>query len=306
MGVRDYSIKQHLLTPLSELYGELAPEQEAHYLEALKSATDTELKETFIYLRDNYDYAKFPKIPDVQKARKIVAAPRAGAMISRDFTQRKQPWDLRQERHDAAVKAYAESFCSSALYAQGSREGWCWPLEDYVKAVASVQMNLIIAQGEKHNWGYDSVKIFGISSSNHPVRKHREAEFWRTCKEQAATGRIEVTVPSYRIDDWRREAEYKRRDDERLRAQRAAVTAAPAYAQQPDRALQKRHISAPVTQAVQKAAIAADMPAPAKMTMTPEVAFFAPLRDDSNALPVHKPVKSVNETVEIASIPPVF
>lgn len=203
MGIRDSNIREHLLKPLSELFGSISAEKEAHYLESLKSAIDTELKEIFVHLRDNYEYTKFPPIAEIQKARKEISQMKAGFSNTRAHSSRKYPWEERAERIDAAVKAYWETFKNSVFYSQCVKENIHYLLEVYIKEVANVQTQIIerIPAGV----GYDCNKVFGYGFSNIPEIKQKFKTFLDECRQQAETGRIEVTVPNSVLDRFRKE-----------------------------------------------------------------------------------------------------
>lgn len=202
MGIRDESIKRYLLDLVGELYGKLTAEKEVHYLESLKSWTDGDLKETFSWIRDSFEGRYWPTINELHKARKAsrgslgLSGNRAG-----DF---EQPWEKREREIRTMVNLYIEGFKQSTLHSQAMAQRWDLQLLDYVKSVAHVQAQMIVASNNGIGWdsrifSYDQLRDLNFDAL-------RRAWFDQQ-RQAVAAGRIDVTIPADMIEQWRSRAQ---------------------------------------------------------------------------------------------------
>lgn len=202
MGIRDGNIKEILLEPLSALFGRLPEEREKHYLEALKSAPDNDLKSLFSYFRDTHKSSRFPTIAEIQKARKDLIDVGSNQQ-NNSFSTNPHPWEIRDELVNETVKTFMGTWRRCLLQTQANNEGWGSELLKYTEEVAFVQAQIF--HGVK-NIGYQSMSIFGISYQRDDIGKQREDAFWSDIRAQMSTGRIEVTLPAWRREQMERTA----------------------------------------------------------------------------------------------------
>lgn len=200
-SIRDAFTRKYLIEPLQEMLDVvIKPEREIHYLDACKRMSDTELRETFEWLRDNYEYHKFPSPAEIQKARKASAAlrPRKG----NDRPREAQPWEERERRRKDLVDAYMKRFECSTLHSQAIAGGWRENLMDYVLEVSRVQAQMI--ESGPNGVGYNMGAIFGHNFIKGEDWQLNLTRWLQEQSQQASTGEINVTIPSEKISAWQK------------------------------------------------------------------------------------------------------
>lgn len=201
MSIRDPYVDQFLLIPVQALFGKLTEDKKTHYYEALKKYTDTELKGVAEWLRDQYDGQRFPSIALLHKTRREIVAREERKTSAIDHTRREYPWETRASNIKKRVDEYLKYFEGLQLYAQAQAGGWNAELWQYARSVAEVQSQLI---EKSQNVSYSSAIIFGIARSANAEDKQKEREWWLEQRKQAETMMINVSIPSDKIEEWKR------------------------------------------------------------------------------------------------------
>lgn len=202
VSIRDAFTRKYLLDPLEEMLEiTLKPERETHYLDACKRMTDSELRETFEWLRDNYEYSnKFPSPADIAKARKTCAAlrpHRPGSNASRPA----QPWEERERKQKDLLLNYMKRFTSFAIYQQAVAAGYDRQLLEYAKEVAFIQAQMI--HPGPNGVAYNSGPLFGYDYMREPNWEANLKRWFGEQAQQASSGEIGISVPNDRINVWR-------------------------------------------------------------------------------------------------------
>lgn len=106
-------------------------------------------------------------------------------------------WELRDKQIYQMAKAYLESFKFGMLWRQAEQGNWDIHLWRYVHAVASIQAEVIT--GAKV--GFNSGILWGFTKipDERAVREYMD-EQRRLC----ADGRIDVRIPSERIEEFKK------------------------------------------------------------------------------------------------------
>lgn len=104
----------------------------------------------------------------------------------------KQPnsWELLDKQHEKMVSDYMARYReTSTVWLQAVKEGWDLPLWRHVYAVADVQAQLIL---DMKNLGWNGWDIF----ATHKITPEMKKAFFGEMRWQAATGEIDVGVPT--------------------------------------------------------------------------------------------------------------
>ena len=111
-----------------------------------------------------------------------------------------QPWEARDREIAEKVKSYMTQFQHTDLHRQSAAEGWTRDLEAYVREAAFIQAQLIA--------GVSNVQFTNLVVPTAGYTSAREAfQAWRHgINEQVMAGRIDVAVPTGKIQEWREQA----------------------------------------------------------------------------------------------------
>lgn len=113
------------------------------------------------------------------------------------------PWEVRAATKKHLLDEYLKRFKTiSTIWAEAVREGWDLSLLNFVRSVADVQAQMIV--GER-NIGWNGVNIFGAGKHMDEKEIHR---FLESQKDQSNTGQIDVSIPTGRIVEWKREFQW--------------------------------------------------------------------------------------------------
>lgn len=112
------------------------------------------------------------------------------------------PWKLKDDVAAKLAKDYLSEFAQSQIVARALQEGWASKLERYASASARYQAGAVAGC---LNLGYSNA-VYQWGNPGREDIERRRADFEAASRKQAATGKIEVTVPSEAIAAWKAEA----------------------------------------------------------------------------------------------------
>lgn len=209
MTIRSISIDQILLNPLASLFGTLPEAKRKDYHDSFSDVTDTDLRETFLHLRDNFSHKRYPMIADINGALRCVRQKNKQQPAGGAAAGGKHPWLQRIEEQNASLKSYLKDFEETTVYHQARASGYEGDLLRYVRAAASVQIQMILPRMD----GMVRLNAYDLgweTQESDALRKEKNA-FWTEQRAQAKTGRISVTVPAEKIAEWHQNALSDRR-----------------------------------------------------------------------------------------------
>lgn len=184
------------LEPLVTLFNELNEKKMALYAEALEKFDIATIKKSVLKVRDKWDRVSFPP-PGVivQECERIDEKP--GHRSIHEPMQ----WEDRDQRIRASANEYWINFTRvSSTYAEATADSWDRWLSDYVKEVAHVQAQLIYTAS---NLAIRWTLIQPGALKGDEIWKFQK-DFIKEQKRIAATGSIDVAIPTGKIDEWRR------------------------------------------------------------------------------------------------------
>lgn len=113
------------------------------------------------------------------------------------------PWEVRKKSIDRMVGEYLEGFKMGKTWHEAVAGKWDLDLIRYVSAVASAQAQMIIHP--EGGIGWDGHAIFGPGAQ---ITDDMRKQFFSDCKRQANFDMIDVPMPTSRIAQWKKNAEY--------------------------------------------------------------------------------------------------
>lgn len=118
-------------------------------------------------------------------------------METQSSKKEQQPWVLRKHNRDKMVDDYFLKFKQTNIWFYSVRDGYSLLLEMFVRAVASVQAQIIIP--EKSGIGWSN---FCITDSGEVTKKMFKS-FKMDQDRHVESGHIDVAIPTGRLNAWK-------------------------------------------------------------------------------------------------------
>jgi hypothetical protein len=227
--------------PLETLWTPLTDEKYAIYCKHLQDYDIAVIQQAVELVAKKWDRLSFPPVGVIVAQCDALKTPAktAGAWVFDGLN----PWEKLDKDIKRMVDEYLAQFMHNTIADEARAGGWDHYLRKYVMIVAGAQAQLIC----KTPWGFSySHEIIpeGLSAADTDTWLYG---FTQDTKRQAATGFIEVAIPTGKILEWRQRA-----DREFMCAQHAMATMAKKY-------------GTPLSQAVAQAAPNVPPPMPAAL-----------------------------------------
>lgn len=196
-------ITKLVITPLGQIYGAYSREVSEMMIDDLADFDDATLRKAVERVRKHYKSQ--PRIAHI-----VEACHEVSDTLVRDTSEADKHYnDLKRRDIDAMIlaKNFLDGYRVAGLAATALLEGWYDRLLAYAEQASLLQARYIT---NAINPGYTQ-GVFMRGKMTVAEMVFRCKSFVRQCKEQAGLGFIEVQVPSYLIDEWRAESEYRKR-----------------------------------------------------------------------------------------------
>lgn len=198
-------VEKHIINPIQRHWNaDFDSETIGDFVDDLAKFNENTLKSAMQKLRN--EQKRKPTLAHVIEACRMLSDTGNGHRRSGVFDE-KTPWKERDENRRKSIEAYIDGFkFGSSLYGEAQREGWTSPLLEYIAAVAKVQAQMIIPASNGISW--DHGPIFGYGTV---VNDDMRNQFFADQRRQAQTGSIEVSIPTGKIDIWKKHAQHDHR-----------------------------------------------------------------------------------------------
>jgi hypothetical protein len=190
-------VKRCIIDPMARHWNaDLDSDTQADFVDDLARFSEETLKKAMQTLRE--EQKRKPSLAHVMEACKKFSPSRKDIPGNTDLECHK-----REINKQKMVTDYVASYRNSTLYLEAYREGWDLDLLAYVYAVADVQAQMILGY---QRFGWDGPSIFGYGELTDDTRN----SFFKDQRRQAQIGTIDVGIPTTRIAEWKRWAEWRK------------------------------------------------------------------------------------------------